>query len=468
MQKHLWTFGMLFMCTIVMHASPERAWVNALAPKGEPSAPIRLARDGRALYTILLPERPNSVEQKAAQDLAHWLSEISGATFRITQRQGMSPCISIGATPLMKRSRHPYLRPRPGADGYAIAVDGRDIILIGGDRRGIINAVYALLEEDLGCRWYTKDVTVIPRHKHLTVTPVSRAYTPPLEIRDPFYYAAFNRDWSLRNRTNSPSAPAPEEWGGHIDYALFVHTYNTLMPPDEFFKDHPEYYSELNGVRQPRQLCLSHPDVLRIVTERVKRILRDKPHSEIISVSPNDWTDYCTCTRCKETDAAEGSYSGTLIRFVNAVAEAIEPEHPGVQVSTLAYLGTFMPPTQTRPRHNVAIQLCTDSHAWAHPFLLIRETSAFQRAMKAWHAVGANIHIWDYTVNFSHHLAPMPNMPVVTDSIRYFVRNGAKGVMLQGFYECNGTENVALRNGVWAKRLLDTTLDTLALMQDFI
>ena len=24
----------------------------------------------------------------------------------------------------------------------------------------------------------------------------------------------------------------PEEWGGHVNYALFVHTYNTLVPPE--------------------------------------------------------------------------------------------------------------------------------------------------------------------------------------------------------------------------------------------
>jgi len=331
-----------------------------------------------------------------------------------------------------------------------------------------VNAVYALLEEDLGCRWYGKDSSTIPHVRDLKFKPVPRKFTPTLEIRDPFYHDAFNKDWSLRNRTNAPDAGVPEEWGGHMDYALFVHTYNTLMPPKEFFKDHPEYYSELKGKRQPQQLCLTNPDVLKIVIDRVKETLKKKPNSEIISVSPNDWMDYCECANCKAIDDAEDTHAGTLIRFVNAVAEAIEKDYPNVKISTLAYLGTFKPPKTIRPRQNVAIQLCTDSHSWSEPFLKVTQTSKFQSAMIGWQKMGATMHIWDYTVNFSHHLAPMPNMPVVTPDIRFYIAHNAKGIMLQGFYESSGTEGVPMRIWVWAKQMWDPTLDTRELMRDFI
>lgn len=449
----------------------QNGWVNALKPKGAAGPELSLALGGRASYTILLPENPTTQDEKAAADLAMWLREMTGAKFRIVQERAclpVGPVISVGRTKLLEQSDIWMAQSDLGNEGYAIAVRNRNLFLFGGKKRGPINAVYALLEEDLGCRWYDRHSATIPRVRNLKFRPVQRKYTPVLEIRDPFYHTAFNTDWSLRNRTNSPSASIPEEWGGHIDYALFVHTYNELMPPKEFFKDHPEYYSELKGERKPQQLCLTNLDVLRIMVERVKERLAKKPHSEIISVSPNDWTDYCECANCRAIDEAEGSHSGTLIKFVNAVAEAIEEDYPNVKVSTLAYLGTFKPPLNIKPRHNVAIQLCTDSHAWPHPFLLVTETTKFQQAMKGWNAMGATMHIWDYTVNFSHHMAPMPNMPVVSPNIRWYIRHGAKGVMLQGWYECGGTENVQMRTWVWAKQLWDPTLDTRELMRDFI
>jgi hypothetical protein len=447
-------------------------WKNSLKPKGKLGPELTLASDGKAHYTILLSAKPTSQEEKAASDLAIWLKELSGADFPIvSEGEGHKPVgkeISIGRTDLLAKAKLPDASADLGNEGYAIAVKDRTLFLFGGKTRGPINAVYALLEEDLGCRWYDRTSSTIPSIPNLKFRPVPRRFTPVLEIRDPYYWDAFDTTWSLRNRTNSPAAAVPEEWGGCVDYALFVHTYDTLVPPDKYFNDHPEYYSELNGQRNRIQLCLSHPDVLRIVVEGVKAVLKEKPHSEIISVSPNDATGYCECAKCKAVDDAEGSQAGMLIKFVNQVADAIRDEHPNVKVSTLAYLGTFMPPKTIKPKDNVAIQLCTDSHAWGRPFLFITQTDKFQAAMKAWAAIGATMHIWDYTSNYSHYSLPMPNMPVVTPNIRFFVEHNAKGVMLQGAYQGPGSDNAALRCWVWAKQLWDPSLDTRELMRDFV
>ncbi|MFH1571815.1 MAG: DUF4838 domain-containing protein, partial [Gemmatimonadota bacterium] len=447
-------------------------WANALKPAGTPAPALTLASRGKAACALLLPAQPTTQDEKAAADLAQWLGQIAGADFAIL-REGAGPApsakvISIGRTALLERAALPEAGLDLGDEGYAIAVRDGNLYLLGGRTRGPINAVYALLEEDLGCRWYHRDSVTLPSRPELTVRPVPRHFVPVLEIRDPFYWDAFDGTWSLRNRTNAPSAPVAEEWGGHVDYALFVHTYNTLVPPDLYFEDHPEYFSELAGKRQPVQLCLTNPEVLPIAVAKVREVLRSHPDSEIISVSPNDGTGYCECAACKAIDDAEGTRAGTLIRFVNAVADSIRTEFPRVRVSTLAYLDTYQPPKTVRPRDNVAIQLCTDRHAWSRPFLTVTETEDFQQAMKAWEAIGATMHIWDYTTNFSHYLAPMPNLPVVTPDIRFYVEHGARGVMLQGAYQSPGSADAPLRCWVWAKQLWDPSLDTRALMRDFV
>lgn len=127
-----------------------------------------------------------------------------------------------------------------------------------------------------------------------------------------------------------------------------------------------------------------------------------------------------------------------------------------------------MPPKTIRPRKNVVIQLCTDSHAWKYQFCFTTESHDFQTALKAWHAVGANIHIWDYTTSFVHYMVPMPNMPVVSDNMRFYLANGAKGIMLQGAYQSPGGDRAPMRSWVWAKQLWNPDLDTRALMRDFV
>lgn len=451
-----------------------KTWHNALTPQGQPAAPLALAENGRSHYRIVIPRRASRQDQKAAEELRHWLREMTGATLPIV-REGtwfrFGPrFMSIGRTRALERSRLPGLSADLGDEGYGIGVKGKRLFLWGGRTRGAINAVFALLEEDLGCRWYTRSHARIPSVKTLTFAPVPRTYTPALKLRDPFYFVAFDEDWSLRNRTNAPRAVVREEWGGHIDYGgRFVHTFHSLLPPEEYFDKHPEYYMmDAAGNRDPHQLCTTHPDVLRLVTREVIRYLKRHPEMEIVSVSKSDGGRTCLCSRCKALDEAEGTNMAALLRLVNQVAEAIEEDYPDVVVSTLAYLETIGVPKTARPRENVAIRLCNDTvGAWSHPFTPAAECP-FGEILKAWSAAHDRIYIWDYTVNFSHYMAPMPNMEVIADNIRFQVEHHVEGIMTQGAYQSPGGERDEMRSWVIAKLLWDPARDLFELTQDFI
>src|SRR5687767_13714723 len=92
------------------------------------------------------------------------------------------------------------------------------------------------------------------------------------------------------------------------------------------------------------------------------------------------------------------------------VAVSIEKQFPRVTIDTLAYLETIRVPRTIRPRKNVAVRLCNDRvGAWSHPFTPAEQCEV-AKTLKAWSAVHDRIYIWDYNVNFSHYLAPMPNV----------------------------------------------------------
>jgi len=452
-------------------AAPWDRWRNSLGPAGQADQELVLATEGRTDYVIVIPAAATTQDHKAAKDLAHWLGQMTGAAFRIVTdtTPPRETEISVGRTNRRQRVDPEDAVARLGDEGYAIAVRGPKLTLLGGRKRGPINAVYALLEEDLGCRWYAAKANRIPRRPTLRVKPVPRRSTPALRIRDPFYKVAFDATWSLRNRTNAPSAPVPEKWGGRIDYALFVHTAHTLVPPGKYFKEHPQYFMlDNSGKRNAHQLCMTHPDVIRIATESVLRIMKDKPHCEIISVSKTDGGRTCQCAKCKALDQAEGSEAASLLYLVNRVAEAVEKHHPKLVISTLAYLETVKPPKTIRPRKNVAIRLCTDRCMWAHPFTPAEDSDVFSEAITRWSKIHDRIHIWDYVVNFSHYPAPMPNMDVVAKNIRYFVKHNATGAMEQAAYQCPGGERDLMRSWVMAKLMWDPSRDVRELMQDFV
>ena len=89
------------------------------------------------------------------------------------------------------------------------------------------------------------------------------------------------------------------------------------------------------------------------------------------------------------------------------------------------------------------------------------------KLVSAWGAVHNRIYIWDYNVNFSHYLAPMPNLDVMAANIRFWMKNHAEGVMLQGGYQ-GPAERDQLKCWVTAKLLWNPAWDEKALARDFI
>jgi hypothetical protein len=232
----------------------------------------------------------------------------------------------------------------------------------------------------------------------------------------------------------------------------------------------------INGERSAKhlysQLCLSNPEVLAIVIERVKGWLRENPLAEIVSVSQNDSfviESYCTCPACAAVDAEEGSPAGSLIRFVNAVAEAIEPEFPKVAIDTLAYQYSTVPPKLTRPRHNVMVRMCTGGCS-SHTIEECPRNAHTKSWIEGWEKICDRLYIWDYTTDFAQYLNPFPNLRTLQDNARYFAAHSVKGVFEQGNYtggrsgEFGELRAYMLTKALWNP---DEAMDTDAFMEAY-
>lgn len=445
-------------------------WVNSLKPEGRVAPPLTLADRRVARCSLVVPQDAERVERKAAADLQQFLNRMSGADFPIitedefTEEAGSY--ISIGRTELLAASRSRWKDADLAEEGYAIDVAGENIYIYGGRGRGLMHGVYALLEEDLGCRWYSKTSLDTPRisMRRLTARVVPRMYIPVLEMRDPYIHTMFDPAWSLRNRTNSPHARIPTAWGGSLRFHFMGHTYANYFPTKEYFEDHPEYYALVNDRRQPSQICHTNEDVIRLSIEKTLEIFRNNPEVTVTAIGPNDGRGFCDCPDCKRLDDENGGRSGSFFYHVNRIAEGVKDEFPNNRLISLAYLDYAPPPTNLKVDDYIIIHLCTDSHAWVAQFCFLWETDRFQEILKAWHALDATVYIWDYTTDYVHFLVPMANWRVVAENTRFLIRHGATGIM----YESEYNDIDEMRAWVWAKQLWDPTLDTLTLMKDFV
>ena len=439
---------------------------------------VTVARRGApAAYTIVLSATASASQCYAADELQTFIARITGVTLPIANDAEPLPAQAI----LLGETRHtaavagtlPELRTL-GDDGFVLKTCGAHLVIFGSPVRGTLYGVYEVLERFGGCRWYASWHSVIPVRDAFRVPELDETQKPAFALREPFWYDMFNGDLAARNKANGSSMHLQDKHGGKIRFGggLFVHTFDILCPVAEFFDTHPEYFSEVKGkrTRELTQLCLTHPDVLKIVTQRVLERIRKDPTAKLFSVSQNDWRNPCECPACKAIDEREGSHSGTIITFVNQVAEAVEKEFPGVWIETLAYQYTRTPPKQVKPRHNVVPRLCTIECDFSHTLDQSRfaENTKFVQDIRGWSALTDKLFIWDYVTNFRGYLAPFPNLNALQGNVQFFQKNKVVGLFEQGAYQGRHGEFAELKAWLLAKWLWNPALPQKPLMDDFI
>ncbi|MDO5553862.1 MAG: DUF4838 domain-containing protein [Planctomycetia bacterium] len=426
---------------------------------------ITVVDKGESNWVIAIPDEATEVEQTAAAELQTHIKAISDCELLITKEQELQadvPAFYIGGT-----SRGRAVMADAGAveplpfDTIFIRALPEAIVLSGHERRGALYAVYTLLEDTLGCRWWTQDETFIPKNETITIpNDLAINYAPKVISREAFNHRASGNIYSARNKGNGGNDAAH---GGKIEIINFVHSFFHYISPDKYFEDHPEWFSENEGKRTRHgQLCLTNEEMRAELIQNLLIDLRNSPDPKFIDLSQNDWAGFCTCEKCQAIDEEEGSQSGTLIRFVNAVAEAVEKEFPDVYVETLAYQYTRKPPLHVKPRDNVLIRLCSIecdfSHSLEHPV-----NKAFAEDLRGWRAIAKSLFVWDYLTDYHDYTGIFPNYNVIVPNIRYFIDSGAIGI----FNESEGEDFCELRNWLLHHLMWDPSRNEEELFNDF-
>ena len=329
-----------------------------------------------------------------------------------------------------------------GSDGFRLSKKGNVVSIVGG-RRGL---VYGEDEWNRRCgiEWFAADCAVTSKvPEQVLSADFDQVSRPALEIRE-----LWSRDpcsspeFAAHLRLNGTSHELPPELGGvagRFDKQFRIcHTFIHIADARKDFKDHPDWFAEVDGKRIGGgpfnfQLCLSNPEVRERAVEKVLARMRENPEAQIFGISQQDCNDnYCRCENCRAIDEEEGSPAGSIIRFVNYVAERVEHEFGDKMIETLAYRYSKKPP-KTAPRKNVIVCLCADNLDYsqtlaegAHP-----NNVAFREMLSGWSRLTDRIYLWDYYVNCSWALAPHPNFKVLQPNMRYYVNHGVRYMFAQ-------------------------------------
>jgi len=420
---------------------------------------INLVTENKTNYKIVIPDQANEIDKKAAEELQKYLYEISKTKIEIIKdTEAKSDLeISIGNTNRLSNSELNYDLNALEEDGFSIKTDGNTIFIFGGNVKGTLYGVYTFLEKFLNVKMYSPEVLDIPQSANISIPQIDLTDISVIKYRE--LHKPFSRtsqkysDW---HKVHHPSVREKE-------YGSFVHTFQNLISADKYFEKHPEYFSEINGIRIPdQQLCLSNPELYQELLKNLKDQMSKKPEAKVWDVSQNDNFGSCMCESCSKADSYYQSPAGIMIEFVNKIAR----EFPEKTISTLAYQYTRKAPINIKPEPNVMVVLCTIECDRSKP-IAENQNDLFNRDIKEWSALTDNIKIWDYVVQFSSYTNPFPNFHVLKPNIKLFVDHGVTSLFEQGSGN-SWSDMHELKSYVLAKLMWNPDADAEKIINEFI
>ncbi|MGN0535213.1 MAG: DUF4838 domain-containing protein [Eubacterium sp.] len=366
------------------------------------------------------------------------------------------------------------------SQGFRLKIDENAVTVSSKFEQGVTNGIFTFLEDYLGCMFLAPDCDYIPKLDTLKLEVCEKVFEPAFKWRSVYSQGTEkvpvlkNKSdylgWHTKLRLNGAGG---DNWGS------WCHSSFRFISPDEYFKDHPEYFSLYKGKRVYEQgpvsgqLCWTNEDVYKIISEKLFSQMAENPDVHIWDVSQMDtWINRgvgCQCKKCREIDDREGSQMGSLLTFINRLADECAHRFPDNYISTLAYNYTAEPPKTLRPRDNVIIKLCLMpgdvSTDYENP--MGEWAKEAHKIVSQWGKVAKHILIWDYNVDYHGYYIPFPLVDSMTANNRFYLENNVYGIFHQMAYETRA-QDAELHAYLFSKLMWNKDADVKALAERYI
>lgn len=450
----------------------------------------------KSSWQILIPKNPSRIIKFAAHELRNSIERISNATLNITDKK------------IKEKQYYIHLEedsslPR---EGFKIQILSENIYLYG-NKIGILYGVYEILEQ-LGCSYIIPGDDCIPKQSRLSLIQQEFQQKPdtkermvrilaPLDDTDPVQDILNQIDWCAKNRINmisaglgwaktrtyldrphwcSDRALSEEITNALLDRDIKVlvggHSFFHWCHPDDYFNKHPEYYSEIDDKRVPKQLCLTNQSVIEIVSKNITDLVKREPAIIGVDLSPMDGDDWCQCKDCIQADlpyVKSGgpfkhmqSRSRSLYKFLDQVALRCHDLEENTKIASMAYIHYTEAPENFKFKSpNISIKflwywICS-THALDDKSC---ETNQFfYKAQKKWikeHGEKTSIFAGDYHYGMGAWcMMPWPALRLMSENWYTSISLGTNGYAFQ-YYRADPIQ-YRITDYIWAKFLWDSS-----------
>ena len=416
---------------------------------------------GRA-YHIVAEKSASLQEKEAAKILQNHLQRMMPkARFHIVETLPASnkgSILYVGNTRQLQKQKvniKEFAR-----EEFMIRETGNDLFLAGGHPRGCVYAVYEFLEQS-GVLYASSDTIIIPRKMEIIWGKKPLRRKPAFKYRWASLYLYHKNAGKFKqfnkyngHRGSSLATGSWEKYGGFPRTGgIHVHTlkvYSRTFPLNEpalFAQDADGKRMIPNRPGRGGPLCLSNPKVLELVWKQAKDayyIFREKarkdnvPYPESYSISIDDDLRRCYCKACASITKEEGSYTGNVLRFVNAIARRFQKLDGKIRVTMIAYQQTLQLPKKVRPEKNVIPRICIQDREWKINVIAEivnpiphKNNAAFRKVFNEWKKYCPSLGIWEYWQYYVKGDFPYIALDAYFENLKFHKENNVENMLVQ-------------------------------------
>ena len=461
------------------------------------AAEVRLASDGKTDYTVVAPEKPTEHEQAAVDDLAMYLSRITGAEFTVN---GDAP------KKLYVGKRAPSDRTPLKDYERRVKEENGDIYLYGSGYQGNAFAVYDFLEKFFDCRWYTFfGDECIPEKREAVFDRIDLAVVPSFDnfgydSREAARTTKNARDFRRRSRIYDLDVEMAEPFlgasGAHIlgrvlppgEDAPVPPGVNRVKPPLKYFKDkayfktNPEFFTLTKSGKRIAyfQVCFSNPELRKTLIQNYETIVKNeyKGGPARLMADLNDkghpGDSCCNCPACLKLNERYQDTGGSYWDFTLELCDYFAKKYPEIKLVTLAYgitSGVPKLPGDGKTPKNLVVEIAP---LGGTNFLRdYKDTPRVHKNIADWaKIIGGKYSVWLYPTVYARPLHTYPlvaNISRLVRNVRQLHELGMNELTAQFGCAADGDMGFnELRVYLLAALTRDVDADTDALTKDFM
>lgn len=363
--------------------------------------------------------------------------------------------------------KHNLDRKKLGDEGFLVAESGkRNYMLCAYTGKGVLNGVYKLFEKSFGA--------VAPRPlvglefptglaagtKNIVLPYSDKPHFPirGLLLTGKQAHPQINQwNWMARVGMNGRGFSVPTYlqtgWAkdpyGFIDL-LSGHSFLFWVPAREYFKDHPEYYSLINGKRSAAQngsqLSLGNPEVIDLLVRRMLKYMEKHPELTTLPFGYNDsgsdkknqfgWSEDPRDLAMdspndfpKPGSSRSRTWSTRYIKAANEIISRVNKVYPNVKLMVYAYHFSMLKPPDCPIHPNIIIQIAPLYMCAHHP---INDPNCprnryFEECLRGWTAKSRNVYAREYYSGYNRHF-PLATLSAMKANLLFY-----KKLSLAGF-----------------------------------